>query len=214
MAVITIWSDLHCPWSYVAMLRLHRVRDQLGYVDEVRFDPRAWPLELVNRQGTPERTVKTEMVALARLEPSAFSLYEQESWPTTFLPAFEAQKWGFSMGQDVGESFDLALRRAFFLHSRNLSLRHELVEVAHSEGLDGDQLGAALDEGRFRKEVMADWSESQTVDIEGSPQLVLPGGTSCHNPGITHQWVRGIPVIESDHPSVYEDIIHQAAATD
>ncbi|MDP8958698.1 MAG: DsbA family protein [Actinomycetota bacterium] len=212
MAVITIWTDLHCPWAYVSALRLHRMRDHLG-AEQVIFDFRAWPLELVNEQGVPERIVRNEMAVLAQLESSAFSNYDNDSWPTTYLPAFEAQKWGYSLGQEVGEHFDLALRRAFFLHSRDLSLRHELLEVATSEGLNAEQLGEALDDGRFRKEVMADYEESKGLPIQGSPQVFLPDGTSHHNPGISHKWVRGIPVVESDHPSVYQDLI-QAAATE
>jgi len=213
MAIITIWSDLHCPWSYVCALRLHRMRDQLG-ADRVDLDFRAWPLELVNRQGVPERTVRNEVAVLTQIESTAFSDYDNDAWPTTYLPAFEAQKWGYSLGQEVGESFDLALRRAFFLHSRNLSLRHELLEVANVEGLEADQLAAALDDGRFRKQVMADWEESKGLAIEGSPQLILPDGSGCHNPGITKRWVRGLPVIDEDHPSVYEDLIQRAVTED
>lgn len=212
MAVITMWSDLHCPWSYVAALRLHRMRERLD-ADQVAFEFRAWPLELVNRRGVSERTVRNEMAVLAQLEPAAFSVYENDSWPTTFLPAFEAQKWGYSLGQEIGEKFDLALRRAFFLHSRNLSLQHELMEVAASEGLEASHLGDALSDGRFRKEVMADYQEGEGLPIEGSPQVFLPDGTNCYNPGITSRWERGLPVIESDRPSVYEDLI-QAAATE
>lgn len=212
MPMVTLWSDLHCPWSYVALLRFHRTRDRLG-ADEVALDSRIWPLELVNRRAVPERVVRNEMAVLAQLEPSAFSDYQGDSWPSTFFPAFEAQKWGYSMGQEIGERFDLALRRAFFLHSRDLSLRHELLAVAEAEGLSPDPLAGALDEGRFRKEVMTDFQESADLPIEGSPQFFLPDGRVVHNPGITKQVVRGLPVIEADHPSVYEDLIESALAT-
>ncbi len=210
MAVITMWSDLHCPWAYVAALRLHRMRDGLG-ADGVLFDLRAWPLELVNQGPTPEHQLRAEAVAAAQLEPTAFSAYDSSSWPTTYLPAFEAQKWGASLGPEIGEAFDLALRRAFFLHSRDLSLRHELTAIADSEGLDGRKLGDALDDGRYRAAVMADFAEGQELALVGSPQVFLPDGTTHHNPGISLRWVRGIPIVESDHPSVYEELIQVAA---
>ena len=118
------------------------------------------------------------MVAAAQLETSAFSAYDNPAWPTTFLPAFEAQKWGYAMGQDIGERFDLALRKAFFLHSHNLSMRDELLRVAETEQLSSDQLAAALDDGRFRSSVMDDFREALDLGIEGSPQVQIPDGST------------------------------------
>lgn len=208
--MITIWSDLYCPWAYVAVLRLHRMRSHLG-ADRVVFDLRSYPLELTDHRYLDTDLAHSEVVALAQLEPTAFSGHPGLSWASTRLPAFEAQKWGFSLGQEIGEGFDLALRRAVFLHGHDLSLRHELLAVAAAEGLMAEQLGAALDDGRFRKAVMADFADAQDLPIEGSPQVFLPDGTTHHNPGITYRVQRGIPIIEADHPSVYEELIQVAA---
>lgn len=43
---IVVWSDLACPWAHVAVGRLHRVRAELCLGDVVRFDHRAFPLEV------------------------------------------------------------------------------------------------------------------------------------------------------------------------
>ena len=210
MAVLRIWSDLRCPWAYIATIRLHRMRDHLS-AEGVTFDHRAYPLELTEEGALPEQRAKAEMVAAAQLESSAFSAYENPTWPTTFLPAFEAQKWGYAMGQDIGERFDLALRRAFFLHSHNLSMRDELLRVAETEQLSSDQLAVALDDGRFRSPVMDDYREGLDLGIEGSPQVQIPDGATHFNPGVTIRWERGIPLIEADHPSVYEELIQVSA---
>lgn len=207
--MITIWSDIHCPWAYVAILRLHRMRDHLG-ADRLVLDLRSYPRELTGGEKITAETTQREVVALAQLEPTAFSALETGAWPTSNLPAFEAQKWGFSMGQEIGESFDLALRRAVFLHGHNLGVRGELLAVAETEGLMADQLGAALDDGRFRKAVTADVDEALVQGVEGSPQVVLPDGTTHHNPGMTYRRERGIPIILSDHPSVYEELVQVA----
>jgi predicted DsbA family dithiol-disulfide isomerase len=204
--MITIWSDIHCPWAYVALLRLHRMRDYLG-ADRLVFDLRSYPRELAGGEKIKAETTQLEVVALAQLEPTAFSALPDRAWPTSNLPAWEAQKWGFSMGQETGESFDLALRRAVFLHGHNLSVRSELLAVAETEGLVADQLGVALDDGRFRKAVSADLDDALSQAVVGSPHIVLPDGTAHHNPGITYRVERGIPIIISDHPSVYEELI-------
>lgn len=204
--MITIWSDIHCPWAYVAFLRLHRMRDHLG-ADQLIFDLRSFQREPVAGTEINAETAKREVVALAQLEPTAFSALRSDAWPTSNMNAFEAQKWGFSQGQEIGESFDLALRRAVFLHGHNLGVRNELQAVAELEGLKADQLAAALDDGRFRKAVVADFNDALAQEIPGSPHVVLPDGTSHLNPGITYRTERGIPIVISDHPSVYEELV-------
>ena len=70
--MITIWSDIHCPWAYVAILRLHRMRSHLG-ADHLIFDLRSYPRELADGDGIDAESAKREVVALAQLEPTAFS---------------------------------------------------------------------------------------------------------------------------------------------
>ena len=210
MAVLRMWSDLRCPWAYVATVRLHRMRDHLS-ADEVIFEHRAYPLELTEEGLRPEHATRAEMAAAAQLESSVFSAYSNPTWPSSYLAAFEAQKWGYSMGQEIGERFDLALRRAFFLHGHNLSMRDELLAVAQIELLAEEPLAAALDDGRFRKAVMADYAEALGLGVEGSPQVFLADGGTHHNPGTTVRWERGLPIIVSDHPAVYEELIQMSA---
>jgi predicted DsbA family dithiol-disulfide isomerase len=186
------------------------MRDHLG-ADHLVFDLRSLPTELIRGEPVDPGTAQREVVALAQLEPTAFSALPENAWPATSLPALEAQKWGFSLGQEAGEAFDLALRRAVFLHGHNLSKRHELLAVAETEGLMAEQLAAALDDGRYRRAVVADFGEARSQGIDSSPLFVLPDGTSHHNPGITFREERGIPIIVSDHPSVYEDLIQVAS---
>ncbi len=208
--MLTLWSDLLDPWAYVVVLRLHRARDRLG-ISELDFELRACPAELHSGEPARGSQVRSDVGALVQLESAAFSAYSGGAWPTSSLPAFEAQKWGFELGQDVGERFDLALRRALFLHSHNLGRRADLLAVAATEGLDADGLAAALDDGRHRAAITADVAAAREADVEDTPLLVLPDGAGHLNPGVTHRRVRGLAIIDSDHPSVYEEIVRVAA---
>lgn len=207
MAVITVWSDLFCPWAYVAGLRLRRIREELG-PDRVAFDFRAWPLDVAFRPTDPSRR-RAETVALAQHEPGAFTLYEG-AWPQSSVLAWEAQKWAYTLGQDLGERFDLALRRAFFLHTRNLAYRQEILGVAESEGLDADDLARALDSGVYRVAVAEDVAAGRAVPVGGSPTVVLPDGSTYLNPGFTVNRVRDIPIITADHAGAYRVLVTQA----
>src|SRR5690349_24847921 len=112
-ATVDIWSDIHCPWALVAVHRLRAARDAQGL--DVVFAPRAWPLEWVNRRGTPRGIVTAETAVLANHEPEIFNAYRDESWPSTFVPAFElvaaARRVG---GPRAAEDVDYAVRLAFF----------------------------------------------------------------------------------------------------
>ena len=47
--MLTVFSDLHCPWAYVFSIRLRRARTGVG---QPPVAWRSWPLELVNDRGT------------------------------------------------------------------------------------------------------------------------------------------------------------------
>ena len=87
--MLTVFSDLHCPWAYVFSIRLRRARTG---VDQPPVAWRCWPLELVNERGTPWTTLSQEVPVLTQLEPDHFAPPRRETWPSTMMPAMEALK--------------------------------------------------------------------------------------------------------------------------
>src|SRR5918998_2924697 len=120
-ALLDVASDIHCPGAYLGVLRLCAARDALGL--DVVLRHLYWPLELVNGRGAPRHILDAEIPVVAQLEPDAFAAWKGPEWPTTFLPAFELVKAAEEQGLESADDLDLALRRAFFLDHRNLSLR-------------------------------------------------------------------------------------------
>lgn len=205
-ATVTIWSDVHCPWATVTVHRLRRARAEHGV--DVVFDQRPWPLEWINDRGTPRHIVEPETIVLAAHEPELFSRYRGETWPTTFLPAFELIAAARDVhGLRAAEEVDYHLRLAFFRDSLDVSLRHNLLAAATAAArkapceLDPDAVLRAWDTRPVRAAVVADWEHSKQLPIEGSPQIFWPDGQTTHNPGMTdHVWERGIPRIASTDP--------------
>lgn len=209
-AVLEIASDIHCPWANVCVVRLLRTRDALGL--DVALRHLYWPLELVNKRGAPRGILDAEVPVLAQYEPDEFAAWKGADWPTSFMPAFELVKAAEEQGLATAEALDVALRRAFFLEHRNLSLRTEVLAVALGvRGLDQDALREAYDSGRTRRVVLQEYDEVCRRGIEGSPELYLPGGGRVHNPGFTRRWHRGIPRVLSEDPDVYEGLLRQVA---
>lgn len=216
---VVVFADIGCPWAHVAVHRLHETRARMGLDDRVTFDVRAFPLELFNGQPTPKKTLDAEIPVTGALEPGAgWQMWQrpEHEYPVTMLPALEAVHAAKEQGLKLAEQLDRALRRAFFGASTNVSMRHEILDVAKTvPGLDVEALGRALDDGRARSAVAEDRTVAEGDHVKGSPHVFLPGGEGVHNPGIEMHWEgehgEGFPVVDKDDPSIYERMLAAAA---
>jgi predicted DsbA family dithiol-disulfide isomerase len=213
---VVLYTDVVCAWSTVALHRFYQARARLGLDDEVRVAHRLFLLEDVNRFAIPERMVDAEIPVVGQLAPDlGMSPWagEPSAWPVTGLPANEAVHAAAAQAPQAAEQLDMALRLAFFRDSRCISMLHEVVDVARSCDLvDADAIAAALDDGRARGPMMADY-RAHREDVQGSPHFFLADGSDVHNPGIAMHPDEdgGYPVVDSDDPSVYDDLVRRAA---
>jgi predicted DsbA family dithiol-disulfide isomerase len=217
MVTVTIWSDIHCPWAGAVVHRMHEAREAEGL--DVLLDPRPWPLELVNGYGTPKGIVTTEIAVLAQHESGMYSAYRNDSWPSTFMPAFELVAAARRVHGDKGaEEVDYALRRAFLRASVDVSVEAGLrsaldAGVARGAQIDRDEVLRVWRTEPVRADVMADYERSKSLPIQGSPQVFLPDGSTEHNPGLTdHEWRGGIPRVLSDDRDAPLRLLRKAVA--
>ena len=215
---VQVWSDLLCPFAYVGLLRFYRARTRLGLDDAVRVEHRSFPLELFNGPH-PRRGTDSEAVGLGPIEPEAqFRLWSglDDQYPHTVLLAAEAVLAAGAQSLAAGEALDLALRKAFWTHSRPISHRAVILEVAaEAAPVDVAKLAMALDEGRHRADLMTDFAVAQTDIIPASPTFRLADGSAHTNPGIEVHWdgpwAAGYPVVDAHDATVYDDLLRRAA---
>jgi predicted DsbA family dithiol-disulfide isomerase len=212
---IQVWSDLSCPWSHAIVWRLHDARRRLGLEERVRFDHHAFPLELFNSEPTPRPEREAEWPIVAALAPRAgwqpWSAPDH-AWPVTTLPPMEAVQAAKEQSLAASEQLDRGLRRAFWGESCCISLRHVILEVAADcEAVDVGALGRALDDGRARAALMADWATARGEEVRGSAHLFAPDGTNAQNPGIGYRWTDDGPVVEADDPAAVDAFLLRAA---
>jgi predicted DsbA family dithiol-disulfide isomerase len=158
------------------------------------------------------------MPVTGALEPDAgWQMWQrpEHEYPVTMLPALEAVHATKEQGVELAEQLDRALRRGFFGDSRTVSMRHEILDIAATvPGLDVDALARALDDGRARSALAKDREIAEGDEVDGSPHVFLPGGSSVHNPGIEMHWEgehgEGFPVVDKDDPSIYEQMLAAA----
>lgn len=216
---IVVYADIACPWATLAVVRLWDARQRLGLADDLKFDLRAFPLELFNERPTPRRTLDAEIPVVGSHAPDfGWRIWQgrADEYPVTSLLALEAVQAAKEQGLEASAELDLALRRAMFADSRCISLRSAIARVAAGcANLDADALLAALDDGRARGLVTAQWRAAQDGRVKGSPHLFLPDGSDAHNPGIEMHWAGehgvGFPVITKDDPSAYDDLVRRSA---
>jgi predicted DsbA family dithiol-disulfide isomerase len=221
---IQLWTDLLCPFAHVAVHRLRETRERLGLGGRSGSTTTSSPSSCST--APPRRGTDTEAVGLGQVAPEAgFRVWTgaDDLYPHTVLLAAEAvlaAKW---QSMDAAEALDAALRRAFWVavaldrpppgHPRRR--RRGRRPDDGNAVLDVDQLTDALDSGRHRSALMADFAIARTDAVPGSPTLRLPDGSTVHNPGMTVHWegpwASGYPIVDVDDPQVYEDLLRRAA---
>lgn len=191
--VLTVWSDIGCPWATLALHTLHhraRERD----VDLV-VDHRAFPLELFNSRPTPKPVIDVEVTAIAGLvRELGWRMWSRPDaeYPGTMLPALAAVQVAKQQGVDglrASDELDTALRRAFYEESRCISIHAEIVALAEK---CPTVFVPALDQGLQRGEGIADvyeqWHIAGELPVQGSPHLFLGDKYAEHNPGVIYHW--------------------------
>jgi predicted DsbA family dithiol-disulfide isomerase len=87
--------------------------------------------------------------------------------------AQELGKWADT--RPGGEAIHDALFRAYFVDGKNIGDADELVRIAESVGLDGDQAREVLEKRAFKAAVDADWAKSRAYGVTGVPTFVAGG---------------------------------------
>lgn len=210
--VLTVWSDLSCPW---ATLALHTLHDAAGRADTtLRIDHRCFPLELVNREPTPKTGHDAEVAAIGAVRPElGWRPWDQPdaTYPVTTLPALEAvqaAKRPEVGGLAASDQLDTALRRAFFVEQRCISLHPVIEEVAREcPELDVDALLELLRQGVGRAEVYAQLDTARKAEVPGSPSFYSADGYVFSNPGVDLAWVGGFPRINGYDPTWADQLL-------
>jgi predicted DsbA family dithiol-disulfide isomerase len=188
LPIIEIYSDIHCPWTYLAIFRLRLVWPE--YAGRVNLLWRSLSLEYINRQGAPKPLLEVELDLIRTIEPRLpIQRWPRPAWqwPVTFWPAFEALACAQAQSHDAAYALSWALRQAFFAQGRSPALRHELLAIAEGvaaeAGLDMARFEEDWDSGRYKANVIADSRRGwHMLKVGGSPTFVLPSGRQISNP--------------------------------
>ena len=144
-------SDYVCPWCYVGMGEVERLREE--YDVEITW----LPFEL-HAGGPPEGRKRAVDDDDGRNETRAYLKQRAEALGLPFVPtdvipssrkALEATEFARDAGTAQFERFHHRVFRAYFGEGRNIGLPDVLCELAMECGLDAEALRAALAAGTY-----------------------------------------------------------------
>lgn len=79
----------------------------------------------------------------------------------------------YARAHDRFEEMRIALFRAFFVENRDIGDLDVLVEIGASVGLDTDDLRAALAEGRYTDQVVAEEQFAAEIGVSAVPTIII-----------------------------------------
>jgi predicted DsbA family dithiol-disulfide isomerase len=87
--------------------------------------------------------------------------------------AQELGKWAEQKGR--GDEFHMAVYKAYFVELRNISDAGELVRIAQSAGLSGNDAAKVLDTGSCKEAVDSDWALTRELGVTAVPTYLIDG---------------------------------------
>ncbi|MDR5906785.1 DsbA family oxidoreductase [Franzmannia qiaohouensis] len=169
---LDVFSDYVCPFCYLEEPELDALSARFG--DQLTIRWRAFEL-----RPAPAPTLDPDGDYLHDIWSRAVYPMAKERGMTLRLPrlqprsrlAHEASAWAADQSREAAATLRHALFRGFFEDSLDLADGEALCATAGSLGLDSDGLRQALDEGRYRQQVLDDQHAAGELGIQGVPGL-------------------------------------------
>jgi predicted DsbA family dithiol-disulfide isomerase len=169
---IDIWSDYVCPFCYLQMPALKRLKQEFGPALQITwraFELRPDPHPTLDPAGDYLRTTwERSVYPMARERGMALKLPPVQ--PRS-RKAMEAA--AYAQSEDKSDEMPEALFRAFFEQGRDIGQTDVLLDIGESVGLQRDGLRKALDENAFAAQVTEDQQLARDFGISGVPIMVL-----------------------------------------
>jgi predicted DsbA family dithiol-disulfide isomerase len=169
---ITVWSDYVCPFCYLEMPVISRIREEFG--DAVEVDWRAFEL-----RPEPVPTLEPDGEYLHRVWNASVYPMARERGLALKLPPVQPRSRRamelaeYARTEDKFDEAHKALFQAFFEGGRDLDDLGVLLDIAGKIGLDGEAARTALEQGTYRQPVLQDQREAAELGVQGVPLMVI-----------------------------------------
>lgn len=172
LVTVTVWGDYVCPFCYLELPELERLKEELGDGLQVEWQPyelRPEPEPTLDPDGDYLHSVWNRHVyPMARERGLDLKLPPLQ--PRSRM-AFEAAE--FAKEQRRFDAVHRALFEAFFRDGRDIGSMEVLVDIVETAGLDGNQLRLAVETGKFTSNVTQSQWLARKLRIDGVPAALF-----------------------------------------
>lgn len=172
---ITVVSDFICPWCYIGLEVIDRLWQEYDFtLDWAPYflDPSIPPEGRERQPTTTADTPKSDLEK--RADAEGIELRRGRTFTPHTHMALQASEWAREHGDArTALEYHRALFKAHFTDHENLMDPDVLARAAAAVGLDGDDLRAALAEGRHREAVDQGIEHSYAIGVTGIPTFIL-----------------------------------------
>jgi predicted DsbA family dithiol-disulfide isomerase len=168
-------SDYICPWCYIGLARLERLRDEF----DITFDVNAYEL----RPGIPPEGISRAEASRGRVYPPG---YVENLLATareagidmklpTLIPNTQKAHETTQFAREHNKLWEIerALFHAYFEEERNISDIDVLVQIGAGVGLNAEELRQALDDRRYATQVEEELAWARAVGVSGVPTVIF-----------------------------------------
>jgi predicted DsbA family dithiol-disulfide isomerase len=169
-------SDYICPWCYVGLARLEKLRDEF----DITLTACAFDL----RPGIPPEGVPRSEASKGKVYPPGYidnlrqtaldagiDMKRPPLVPNT-RKAHQATEFVSESGGDLW-AVHRALFRAYFEEEQNIGDTDVVVDICAKTGVNAEALGASLDAGEYAEEVERQMTWSRAQGISGVPTVIF-----------------------------------------
>lgn len=178
---VSVYSDYTCPWCYIGLERLERLKEQVGDRVELRTE---WePFEIhpeVPPEGMPVSDLPYPPEQWEMMMENLRQVAAQEGLQMGNRPkvsnthrALVASAYAQAEEPEHFEDFHRNLFRAYFEQGRDLGDPEVIREVATASGLDTERMERALDAGTYEGSLGDTSARARRYGITGTPTFVF-----------------------------------------
>lgn len=179
---IEIWSDVLCPYCYIAKRRLEQALDQFEHSDNIELEWKSFQLQ----PGAETRPEKNPAEHLAEVKGWSIEQTDQMFRRVTDMAAeeglefnmndaivansFNAHRFAhYAKTQGKGDEAEETLFKAYFTDGKNIDDTDTLVALGKEIGMNAEETRKVLESDQYSNAVRQDIKTAQNIGIRGVP---------------------------------------------
>jgi predicted DsbA family dithiol-disulfide isomerase len=170
---ITVWSDYVCPWCYVGLTEVEKLRDAWDF--DIEWRP------FLLRPETPDEGlelppyIRQKMAdpnnpLAARAKALGITIHQRDLIPSS-RRAHEATEYARSKGKI--DSFHHAVLERYWSQGEDLHDWAVLRGAAVEAGLDADEMQRQVDAGQWRQPMIAGVESGTAIGVNAVPTFIV-----------------------------------------